>query len=534
MGGYNSLPIQSGRNPYLDEIDAAAQNAHAQLSPGAQMALKKAGAPVGMTGAAPEAAPQITNPRQPIPLPRGMSPDTISGPDSGFTGAGPMTPISSPARAPQPQVVPPTAAEGPAAAEVARLTAPPPSDPNLVHTQANTGTAGVNQIHNPWARVPLQILGAVGAGFAPGLTAAIPGTELHHQMLVREAEGGLKQQQGIRKAEEEAQGEAAKAGQETAQAANLQSEADLLHPAQAEEAQARAWSLLNPQDKEKELNEFVLWHKQNPDAPVADWLKLKAETSGKETGLKVEKGEDGSIYNITKGPDGKVIAEELVHGNGKKPQLTAEERGYMRGAGGNPDDENTWTPQVMKKYSDLKRDKSGEASIGTWTLQEGPGGKPVLFNTKTSEMKDAPAGLQPRGTEAKTAPERDAITYAENYIKGGKFTASGDEALMDQFFALAKPKRMNAQQNEILMKGRNAIQGLKAQATHLISPDAPYFDDTQRQNIVQTMRDLATSQGAHTGGAPSGNTPRIQQNSKGEFRYSTDGGKTWQAGKPPQ
>lgn len=217
MGGYNSLPIQSGRNPYLDEIDAAAQNAHAQLSPGAQMALKKAGAPVGMTGAAPEAAPQITNPRQPIPLPKGMSPDTISGPDSGFTGAGPMTPISSPARAPQPQVVPPTAAAGPAAAEVARLTAPPPSDPNLVHTHANTGTAGVNQIHNPWARIPLQILGAVGETFAPRLAAALPGTESHHQMLVHEAEGALKQQQGIRKAEEEAQTEAAKTAQEGAQ-----------------------------------------------------------------------------------------------------------------------------------------------------------------------------------------------------------------------------------------------------------------------------------------------------------------------------
>ena len=38
--------------------------------------------------------------------------------------------------------------------------------------------------------------------------------------------------------------------------------------------------------------------------------------------------------------------------------------------------------------------------------------------------------------------------------------------------------------------------------------------------------------GASATGGGNANAPKVQQNSKGEFRYSTDGGKTWQPGKP--
>jgi hypothetical protein len=47
---------------------------------------------------------------------------------------------------------------------------------------------------------------------------------------------------------------------------------------------------------------------------------------------------------------------------------------------------------------------------------------------------------------------------------------------------------------------------------------------------VQAMETYFNSHGNQGGGEK----PRVQQNSKGEFRYSTDGGKTWQQGKPPQ
>ncbi len=211
MGGYNSLPVQSGRNPYLQEIDEAANNAHAQLSPGAQMALKKAGAPVGMTDTAgPQALPAgaLKPPAQPIP--------TVGQPQAPQAAA-PRQPI---------QPVPATPASAPAQAELQRLTVGPQA------------TAGVNQIHNPWARVPLQILSAVGETFAPRLAAALPGTESHHQMLVGNAENAVKQQEDIRKGNEGAQLNAAQTHHAEAEAANQESLPEL-HQAQAEAAAAK-------------------------------------------------------------------------------------------------------------------------------------------------------------------------------------------------------------------------------------------------------------------------------------------------------
>ncbi len=233
MGGYNSLPVQSGRNPYLDEIDQAANNAHAQLSPGAQMALKKAGAPVGMTDTAGPQAPPITTPRPQAPTigrsefygKNTFDEKMPNGQDAMMAGTGIHMPAPSAPRTPI-APVPQTAAAGPAQAELQRLTVGPQA------------TAGVNQIHNPWARVPLQILSAVGETFAPRLAAALPGTESHHQMLVGNAENAVKQQAGIREGEEKAQRNAADVHHLEAESANQESLPDL-HQAQAEAAAAK-------------------------------------------------------------------------------------------------------------------------------------------------------------------------------------------------------------------------------------------------------------------------------------------------------
>lgn len=193
MAGFQVGPSQRDpqalRNPILDEIDNAAQNAHAQLSPQAQAALAKAGAP--LPGQATPAGPQPT-----IATPRAAPPSIAPVPQS-----------------PQEQA---------AGAEVARLTAPPPSNPALVHTHANTGTAGVNQIKSPWARIPLQIASAVGETFAPRLAAALPGTESHHQMLVNQAENALKTQQGERESQQKTQLQSAEANEANARAYELE------------------------------------------------------------------------------------------------------------------------------------------------------------------------------------------------------------------------------------------------------------------------------------------------------------------------
>jgi hypothetical protein len=414
--------------------------------------------------------------------------------------------------------------------DLVRLTKP---DTGL-HNKENTGTAGVNQIHNPWARVPLQILDAIGSGFAPGLTSAIPGTQLHHQALIGGRENALKQDEVQRESQEKAQTAAATQGHLGAQAANLEEHTNELDPAQAREADARAWSLLNPQDKEGGAA-----HTIDTDQGIMQWNPATKRYDIRAGGV-LGKKEGGSIHQDDEGnfiiayPDGTAkrvtIEGQPVKGKAQTTGESTDVKNYQfakeQGYAGN--------------FEQWQRDEANRkmvrpaAETGTWSLQEDKNGKPVLMNSKTGEMKAAPEGLQPRGTAAKDQPTKDAITYAETYLKGGRFTGPGDEALMDQFFAAAKPKRMNAQQNELLMHSRDLVQGARAQAKHFLTPNAPYFDDEQRAAIVETMRALAGSQGIEGGGAVGAGKVRSQQNSKGEFRYSTDDGKTWQSGKPPQ
>ena len=72
----------------------------------------------------------------------------------------------------------------------------------------NTGS-GVSQIHNPWARIPLQIAGAIGQAYAPGIEQAIPGTEGHHQLLVQRAKARVGEDESLMNNEQKRRLEAA-------------------------------------------------------------------------------------------------------------------------------------------------------------------------------------------------------------------------------------------------------------------------------------------------------------------------------------
>lgn len=53
------------------------------------------------------------------------------------------------------------------------------------------------------------------------------------------------------------------------------------------------------------------------------------------------------------------------------------------------------------------------SNVGTWQLQRDDTGKVVMFNSKTGETKDAPAGLKPKGEQA-TADEKRRADLAVN------------------------------------------------------------------------------------------------------------------------
>lgn len=148
------------------------------------------------------------------------------------------------------------------------------------------------------------------------------------------------------------------------------------------------------------------------------------------------------------------------------------------------------------------REKPGGTTInqGTWTLDEDKDGKPVLFNSKTGDTKAAPAGIQKSGTfakgEAKTAPMKSALEYASDYGSRATHTGSGDEALMEKFFELAKPStgfRMSQPQIDMLKNAQSWMGSLEAHLRHATT--GTWFSDDQRNQIVGTMHDLAKSNG---------------------------------------
>lgn len=162
--------------------------------------------------------------------------------------------------------------------------------------------------------------------------------------------------------------------------------------------------------------------------------------------------------------------------------------------------------QSLEDQREASRRKQGE--IGTWSLQEDDQGNPVMFNSKSGQTRPAPASLHTRGTYQKTmGGGEDSLQYAKDYLDGKNFTGAGDEALMEKFFDVAKPStgfRMSQPQQNMLMQTRDMVQGIKARAKHLFSPNAPYFDDVQRANIVAAMDQIMQAKRKLHGGPTQG------------------------------
>lgn len=158
------------------------------------------------------------------------------------------------------------------------------------------------------------------------------------------------------------------------------------------------------------------------------------------------------------------------------------------------DDRLTRTLSEQDKRINAQANK--QKDVGTWSVQEGPDGKPILFNSKTSETKPA-TGIQKAGTYQKTTgAANDAINYATDYVNRGTFTGPGDEALMEKFFELAKPSsgfRMTQPQMDMLKNAQSWKDSLVAKARHAYS--GTWFSDEQRKQIVDTMNQLGQSKG---------------------------------------
>lgn len=116
--------------------------------------------------------------------------------------------------------------------------------------------SGISQIHNPVLRTIARVGDIAGTALFPGVTAQIPGTELHHQQLLNRAQGNVNQ-------------DIAGANKE----------------AETSEAQARAEALAHPK---KSVEEQVIeeYGRQHPESqtPIGDAVEHYTDLTNKSGG----------------------------------------------------------------------------------------------------------------------------------------------------------------------------------------------------------------------------------------------------------
>lgn len=159
--------------------------------------------------------------------------------------------------------------------------------------------------------------------------------------------------------------------------------------------------------------------------------------------------------------------------------------------------------------------EKSDSGGGTWTLAEDPAtGEAIEHNSKTGEIRKPMGGIQRSGTKAKAdadeekriGPGRDALAYADDYLKSKAYTGMGDLALQEKFFEVAKPSSGFRQNQAVMQKLADSaswMNSLRGKAYHAAT--GRWFSDTQREEIVGAMKSLqrAKADGKENQGRPS-------------------------------
>ena len=318
----------------------------------------------------------------------------------------------------------------------------------------------------------------VGSALFPNIAAAIPGTDIHHQVVLNQDRKAVGEDLG----EQEKTAQVGEAG-----ARQGQMEATTAHENAATDA------LRNPQPKQEEAGKTI-----TTDEGIFQWNPKT------------------QLYDIRAGAAPK-----------KDEKTTPEQDAYQQSFAALI--KQGMTPvQAYEKLRE-KPENPGEQP-GTWQLGEDANGKPILWNSKTGGQRDA-GGINKPGTHEKAtqaeAGEQQAINYAKDYIDRAVFTGPGDEALQEKFFELAKPKtgfRMSQPQMDMLRNSRSWMTGIEAHIRHATT--GTWFSQEQRQQIYSTMQELADARqktGASAGN-PGGGAKTAPKAGDMEQGYKFNGG----------
>ena len=343
--------------------------------------------------------------------------------------------------------------------------------------QSGTGVSQAKAKHPFWGGV-LRGLDVAASIASPGTALAIPGTTLHHNALIGQQERLANQD--VSREEKQAQ---------------------------TGDLEAQTQQRLNPQPKEEEQGKTV-----TTDEGIFQW---NPQTHTYDTKVGDAPGGRGQVVQTDQGPillpPGKTEGAPITVGGqpAKAPQKPGNDfeqyyKDYL--TDNNLPDSSHNRLRARKEYAQAGHITVNSGNEGTWQMAEDEHGKTILYNSKTGETRAAPANLHAKGSFAKTVgPTEDAKNYATTYIQSGNFTGPGDEALQEKFFELAKPStgfRMTQPQINQLQQSRNWMNGLEGRAYHALH--GTWFSDSQRQQIVDTMNQLATAKEQTLGGSPSG------------------------------
>lgn len=577
-------------NIYLQELDSAM----GMLSPGAKQVINRVqqitGAP--FPAPQPEVAPAMPEPQpmrpaaQKFPMMAGTASADVEGAASSnpATSAAPISPMAAPVKPMAPMGAPPMG-ETANMRELNRL---------------QQSTSGINQIKNPWARVPLQIADAVGSGLFPRIAMNVPGTQAHHDLLTEQARAGVETELDIEKQDAERRRIAAEAAETEAMAP--------FRAAQTEESLARAESLRNPKPATQTPHTVTTDKGIMQYNPATGKFDISVgQAPAKETAVTPQRtlvqGEDGSYFvvdELTGTATPVTVGAPSAPAAVSADQVAPEAPEVIESTDGPIEIPPTPTPPQPAPTA-LKGKKPAadaslspfEAALAAWRLKN-PGKEPLpediarlnisLSRAPVTQIINPAGEYNTRQLQAITRLNNDVsrnATYARaasmkafatNVITAlGRGDGTSDIAAINQFQKVIDEGAVTRDADVRLLQQANSLQGklsllvkrlekgeqltpqqrqqmkdltnaMVADQQRIVVSD-PYIKAkiAEAQQFGIDPEDTILGQIAtpeENTGTPQGNTAsgglRVQKNSKGEFRYSTDGGKTWRNGKPPQ
>lgn len=521
-------------NAYLQELDAAM----GMLSPGAKKVINRV---QQMTGAQfpapqPEVAPvmpeaQPMRPAQKVPtLADAPTPAGVEGAaTSSIPAAAPMRPAAAPVKPMAPMGAPPMT-ETANMRELNRL---------------QSSTSGINQIKNPWARVPLQIADAVGSGLFPRIAMNVPGTQAHHDLLTEQARAGVGTDIDVAEADTE----------------------NRLRQAQAVNAESM------PEMNEARLSATLATSELNQ----AKQAEVERSNRAKEEAARATAGARLRIAGFDPDTGEPLADDQLSEPLRAQRALTELRESQAEAAAANIELKQAELEQAPEKAEIAAiRLQQAQQRLNIASARLGLSGQQFEFRSQGTVGGVAPPGtllteggqpvgtanaanVQPTGTErqrgdlAASALEQLDVMRAIVQNRPEMFGPGAGRA--QQFATWIGSQDPDASKfraaRQIVADHAMAVFGGRSQyASQALEIASGRFKDNPEailagmDPIEQAMRTVGTKGEVRTvgGGAPkvppktdtqSGGV-RVQKNSKGEFRYSTDGGKTWQSGKPPQ